>query len=62
MRSFRRLRPSPQSANGGAANPFVIGRVRTQRFMKVMEVMVRGRIAQDEETSAARGRRTLACC
>ncbi|MGW4403700.1 hypothetical protein ACWEJ6_06690 [Nonomuraea sp. NPDC004702] len=59
MRSFRRLRPSPQSANGGAPNPFVIGRARTQRFMKVM---MRGRIAQDEETSAARGRRTLACC
>ncbi|MER6578678.1 MBL fold metallo-hydrolase [Nonomuraea sp. NPDC001023] len=36
----------------GAVNPFVIGRARTQRFMKVMEVMLRGRIAQDEETSA----------
>ncbi|MFF4197113.1 hypothetical protein [Nonomuraea sp. NPDC001831] len=36
----------------GVANPFVIGRARTQRFMKVMEVMLRGRIAQDEETPA----------
>ncbi|GGT39016.1 MBL fold metallo-hydrolase [Nonomuraea spiralis] len=36
----------------GAANPFVIGRARAQRFMKVMEVMLRGRIAQDQETAA----------
>ncbi|MEV0622077.1 MBL fold metallo-hydrolase [Nonomuraea sp. NPDC050404] len=35
----------------GAANPFVIGRARAQRFMKVMEIMLRGRIAQDQETT-----------
>lgn len=34
---------------GAAANPFVLGRARTQRFMKVMEAMMRGRIATDLE-------------
>ncbi|MFC5829029.1 MBL fold metallo-hydrolase [Nonomuraea insulae] len=35
--------------NGGSANPFIIGRSRAQRFMKVMEIMMRGRIASDLE-------------
>ncbi|MGI5165192.1 MBL fold metallo-hydrolase [Spirillospora sp. CA-253888] len=33
---------------GAVENPFVIGQARAQRFMKVMEAMLRGRIATDE--------------
>ncbi|MEV0387738.1 MBL fold metallo-hydrolase [Nonomuraea sp. NPDC050643] len=44
---------------GSAGNPFVIGRARTQRFMEVMETMLRGRIASDlEGKSGSAG----ACC
>ena len=32
---------------GATKNPFIIGPARTQRFMKVMETMLRGRILQD---------------
>ncbi|TDD40805.1 MBL fold metallo-hydrolase [Nonomuraea terrae] len=32
---------------GGAANPFVVGEPRAQRFMQVMEAMLRGRIVTD---------------
>ncbi|MEW1846228.1 MBL fold metallo-hydrolase [Nonomuraea angiospora] len=39
--------------SSGAANPFVVGAPRAQRFMKVMETMLRGRIATDREASAA---------
>ncbi|MBA2950456.1 MBL fold metallo-hydrolase [Streptomyces himalayensis] len=38
----------------GRANPFVLGRPRTQRFMAVMESMLRGRLA-DAEAGNARG-------
>ncbi|NJP98837.1 MBL fold metallo-hydrolase [Nonomuraea sp. FMUSA5-5] len=44
----------------GGENPFVIGRARTRRFMEVMETMLRGRIAQDQEPSPARP--APACC
>ncbi|MFI6739289.1 MBL fold metallo-hydrolase [Nonomuraea sp. NPDC050451] len=40
-----------RSGSSGAANPFVIGAPRAQRFMKVMETMLRGRIAADREAS-----------
>ncbi|MEO3888378.1 MBL fold metallo-hydrolase [Nonomuraea sp. B5E05] len=52
-------------------NPFVIGRSRTQRFMKIMETMLRGRIVQDREAgtgapsaggAASPGRSPRACC
>ncbi|MEV4475191.1 MBL fold metallo-hydrolase [Nonomuraea sp. NPDC049504] len=33
---------------GATKNPFIIGPARTQRFMKVMETMLRGRILQDQ--------------
>ncbi|MEV4110688.1 MBL fold metallo-hydrolase [Nonomuraea sp. NPDC049695] len=55
----------------GAENPFVIGRARAQRFMKVMEVMLRGRIVQDQEAGTgaagaaavpAPGRSSHNCC
>ncbi|MEZ7132514.1 MBL fold metallo-hydrolase [Nonomuraea sp. AD125B] len=39
------------------ANPFIIGRARAQRFMKVMEVMLRGRIAQDQEAAGGQAPR-----
>ncbi|GGV00341.1 hypothetical protein GCM10010182_16970 [Actinomadura cremea] len=46
---------------GSADNPFVIGRPRAQRFMRVMASMVRGRIADDLE-SAASAEPSRACC
>jgi metallo-beta-lactamase class B len=42
-----------RGGSSGAGNPFVIGAPRAQRFMKVMETMLRGRIAADREASAA---------
>ena len=42
-----------RSGSTGSTNPFVIGEARTQRFMKVMETMVRGRIASDQEAATA---------
>ncbi|TDC21216.1 MBL fold metallo-hydrolase, partial [Streptomyces sp. 8K308] len=35
----------------GGPNPFVLGQSRTQRFMKVMELMLRGRLADAEATT-----------
>ncbi|GAB2939797.1 MBL fold metallo-hydrolase [Nonomuraea fastidiosa] len=46
---------------GATKNPFIIGPARTQRFMKVMETMLRGRILQDQQ-KAASGRSTPTCC
>ncbi|MFV2171640.1 MBL fold metallo-hydrolase [Actinomadura sp. LOL_016] len=46
---------------GSADNPFVIGRPRAQRFMRVMASMLRGRIADDLE-SAAPAEPPRACC
>ncbi|MFG1710452.1 MBL fold metallo-hydrolase [Nonomuraea sp. M3C6] len=58
-----------RSGASGSRNPFVIGEPRAQRFMKVMETMLRGRIATDQEAntgslSAARPsvRATGTCC
>ncbi|WP_416875143.1 MBL fold metallo-hydrolase [Kitasatospora sp. SC0581] len=52
----------------GAANPFLLGGPRTQRYMAVMDAMVRGRIADAEAAeevgaeagTGARGARTVA--
>ncbi|MBX9387051.1 MBL fold metallo-hydrolase [Streptomonospora nanhaiensis] len=46
-------------------NPFIIGGTRTRRFMEVMESMIRGRIATDEEsptTAAPAAHTTRTCC
>jgi len=58
-----------RSAPDGRQNPFVVGTPSAQRFMKVVETMLRGRIAQDQEaatpaatTMAATSTRTTACC
>jgi metallo-beta-lactamase class B len=60
-----------RAGSTGAGNPFVIGRSRTQRFMKVMATMLRGRIVQDQEANggtssaagaASPGRLTRVCC
>jgi metallo-beta-lactamase class B len=40
-----------RAGSAGAGNPFVIGRSRTQRYMAIMEEMLRGRIASDQETA-----------
>ncbi|MFE7529303.1 MBL fold metallo-hydrolase [Kitasatospora sp. NPDC057542] len=37
----------------GAANPFLLGGPRTQRYMAVMDAMLRGRIADAEEAAGA---------
>ncbi|MFF0311974.1 MBL fold metallo-hydrolase [Streptosporangium sp. NPDC004379] len=42
-----------RAGSAGPENPFVIGRSRAQRFMDVMEEMLRGRIATDRETGRA---------
>ncbi|MFE9443529.1 MBL fold metallo-hydrolase [Streptomyces sp. NPDC006602] len=47
-----------RSASDGAKNPFLVGTSGAQRFMKVMENMLRGRIAADQE--AATGTTTAA--
>ncbi|MFC9969303.1 MBL fold metallo-hydrolase [Spirillospora sp. NPDC127200] len=47
---------------GAAENPFVIGQARAQRFMKVMEAMLRGRIATDQESGAPLTRRSACPC
>lgn len=59
------LRGAPDTAK----NPFVLGASGAQRFMKVMETMLRGRIAQDQEATAtasattpAASTRPASCC
>jgi metallo-beta-lactamase class B len=42
-----------RSGSAGPANPFIIGASRAQRFMKVMETVLRGRIASDQEADTA---------
>ncbi|GAA2355181.1 MBL fold metallo-hydrolase [Nonomuraea africana] len=42
-----------RSGSAGSGNPFIVGHARAQRFMKVMETMMRGRIASDQKTSTA---------
>ncbi|MEV5574566.1 MBL fold metallo-hydrolase [Spirillospora sp. NPDC052269] len=49
----------------GGPNPFVLGRPRTQRFMAVMDAMLRGRIADAEATGVSPSPRAAgahACC
>ncbi|MFF0097101.1 hypothetical protein ACFYSF_45335 [Streptomyces canus] len=50
-----------RSAPNGRENPFVVGTSTAQRFMKIVETMLRGRIAQDQQasTSARKGRLLL---
>jgi metallo-beta-lactamase class B len=42
-----------RSGSAGPRNPFVVGHSGAQRFMKVMETMLRGRIASDQEANTA---------
>jgi metallo-beta-lactamase class B len=42
-----------RSGSAGSGNPFIVGQARAQRFMKVMETMLRGRIATDQEAKIA---------
>ncbi|WP_405561002.1 hypothetical protein OHV08_47765 [Streptomyces canus] len=58
-----------RSAPNGRENPFVVGTSTAQRFMKIVETMLRGRIAQDQQaatttatTMAATNAPTAACC
>ncbi|MFG2730349.1 MBL fold metallo-hydrolase [Streptomyces canus] len=58
-----------RSAPDGHENPFIVGTSVAQRFMKVAENMLRGRIAQDQEsattastTSASAGTHAAGCC
>jgi hypothetical protein len=41
-----------RAASDGPDHPFVLGTFRAQRFMKGMENMLRGRIAQDQEADS----------
>ncbi|MER7394962.1 MBL fold metallo-hydrolase [Streptomyces sp. NPDC000151] len=66
LERMQELRDAPS----GPKNPFVVGASGTQRFMKVMENMLRGRIAQDQDaagttasaTVAAANTHTAGCC
>ncbi|MET7695012.1 MBL fold metallo-hydrolase [Streptomyces sp. NPDC005483] len=65
LERMERLRSAPD----GRENPFIVGTSAAQRFMKIVEIMLRGRIAQDREaatpaatTMAATSTRTTACC
>ncbi|WP_329445589.1 MBL fold metallo-hydrolase [Streptomyces canus] len=49
-----------RSVPNGRENPFVVGTSTTQRFMKIVETMLRGRIAQDQQ--AVTSARTAGCC
>ncbi|MFF0013152.1 hypothetical protein [Streptomyces sp. NPDC005374] len=58
-----------RSAPDGRENPFVVGTPATQRLMKIVVTMLRGRIARDQEaatptmtTTAATSTRTTGCC
>ncbi|MEV8322226.1 MBL fold metallo-hydrolase [Kitasatospora sp. NPDC056731] len=46
----------------GAANPFLLGGPRTQRYMAVIDAMLRGRIADAEAPTARAVAAPLACC
>lgn len=49
-------------ANPNGANPFVLGTAKTQTFMDVMELMMRGRIAQDQEGFTTATTAGSQCC
>jgi metallo-beta-lactamase class B len=58
-----------RSAPDGRENPFIVGASGAQRFMKIVETMLRGRIAQDQEaatttatTMAAASAHAAGCC
>ncbi|WP_405670986.1 MBL fold metallo-hydrolase [Streptomyces canus] len=59
-----------RSAPNGRENPFIVGTSTAHRFMKIVETMLRGRIAQDQRaaatttatTMAARSASTAGCC
>ncbi|MFF0014351.1 MBL fold metallo-hydrolase [Streptomyces sp. NPDC005374] len=58
-----------RSAPNGRENPFVVGAPTAQRFMKIVETMLRGRIAEDQQaatptatTLAATSAHTAGCC
>nr|WSZ20255.1 MBL fold metallo-hydrolase [Streptomyces canus] len=59
-----------RSAPNGRENPFIVGTSTAHRFMKIVETMLRGRIAQDQRaaatttatTMAARSAPTAGCC
>ncbi|MFD3843867.1 hypothetical protein ACFWWC_48020 [Streptomyces sp. NPDC058642] len=58
-----------RGAPHGRENPFVVGTSGAQRSMKIVQTMLRGRIAQDEQTAtlaatspAATSTHTAACC
>ncbi|MDT0483925.1 MBL fold metallo-hydrolase [Streptomyces doebereineriae] len=58
-----------RSTPNGRQNPFVVGTSTAQRFMKIVETMLRGRIAQDQQaatttatTMAATSAPTAGCC
>jgi metallo-beta-lactamase class B len=60
LERMEELRTTP-----AGSNPFVVGTVGTQRFMKVMKTMVRGRIVADQETAptaATAANTEHACC
>jgi metallo-beta-lactamase class B len=40
-----------RSAPNGRQNPFVVGASGAQRFMKIVETMLHGRIAQDQQSA-----------
>jgi metallo-beta-lactamase class B len=65
LERMEELRSAPSSRE----NPFVVGTSTAQRFTKIVETMLRGRIAQDQEagtrsgtTMAATGAHTAGCC
>jgi metallo-beta-lactamase class B len=64
LERMEELRSAPDSRE----NPFVLGTSGAQRFMKIMENMLRGRIAQDQEaattasTTTAESVHTASCC
>ena len=65
LERMEELRSAPNSRE----NPFIVGTSTAQRFMKIVETMLRGRIAQDQEaatpsgtTMPATGAHTAGCC
>ncbi|MPY45714.1 MBL fold metallo-hydrolase, partial [Streptomyces phyllanthi] len=65
LERMEQLRSAPNSAK----NPFIVGTSGAQRWMKIVETMLRGRIAQDQEATtatttalAATSPHTAGCC
>jgi metallo-beta-lactamase class B len=58
-----------RSAPNGRENPFTVGASTAQRFMKIVQTMLRGRTALDQEAAtttatamAATSAHTAGCC